>query len=152
MIRYTDSKVEISFKGEVIASHLRRYNTGYTTLQEHMPTKHQAHVKWTPERMIRWVGEAGASTTKVAELIVKSRRHPAASFNTILGLIRLGEKHGKERLEGACSRALEINAVNYRSVKNILNSGLDKAIRPKSPKEATPPINHENIRGPEYYN
>lgn len=152
MIRYTDFKVEISCKGEVIASHLRRYNSGYTTLDEHMPTKHKAHVKWTPERMIRWVGEAGPSTTKVAEQIVKSRRHPEESFNTILGMIRIGENHGKDRLEGACTRALEINAVNYRSVKNILNAGLDKSFKAKTTKEESPPINHENIRGPEYYN
>lgn len=152
MIRYTDSKVEISCKGEVIAAHLRRYSSGYTTIHEHMPAKHQAHVKWTPERMIHWVGEAGPATTKVAEHIIASRRHPEESFNTILGMIRLGEKHGKDRLEGACIRALENNAVNYRSVKNILNAGLDRAHTANSNKEESHPINHENIRGPEYYN
>jgi transposase len=152
MIRYTDSKIDISYKGEVIASHLRRYGAGYTTISDHMPDKHQAHVKWTPERMIRWVGEAGPSTAKVAEHITKSRRHPAESFNTILGMIRLGDKYGKDRLEGACTRALEVNAVSYRSVKNILNSGLDKTHKAKTANEEPQPITHENIRGPEYYN
>jgi hypothetical protein len=152
MIRYTDSKVDISYKGEVIASHLRRYGGGYTTLDDHMPTKHQAHVKWTPERMIRWVGEAGPSTAKVAEYITQSRRHPVESFNTILGMIRLGDKYGKDRLESACTRALEVNAVNYRSVKNILNTGLDKTRKAKTTTEEHQPITHENIRGPEYYN
>lgn len=152
MIRYTATLVEVSYKGQQVASHLRRYKHGYTTLEEHMPTKHQAHVKWSPERMITWVGEAGPATTKVAEVIIASRRHPQESFNTILGMIRLGEKHGKDRLEKACTRALESNTANYRSVKNILNAGLDKAHVPKSPKQESSPISHDNIRGPEYYN
>jgi hypothetical protein len=116
-----------------------------------MPAKHQAHVKWTPERMIRWVGEAGPSTTKVAELILASRRHPEESFNTILGMIRLGEKHSQSRLEAACVRAIGTNTVSYRSLKNILNAKLDQ--NPvAAPKELETPITHENIRGPEYFN
>lgn len=152
MIRYTPTTVEVSHKGQSIAIHMRRYKYGYTTVDVHMPRKHQAHVKWTPERMIRWVGEAGPATTKVAEMIIASRRHPEESFNTILGIIRLGEKFGKVRLEGACTRALDTNAVNYRSLKNILNAGLDQASSSKSAIEPLPPISHENIRGPEYFN
>jgi transposase len=153
MIRYTPARVEIAYKGQPIATPMRRYKWGYTTVPEHMPSKHQAHVKWTPERMIAWVGEAGPATTKVAEMIIASRRHPEESFNTILGMIRLGERFGKARLEGACTRALETNAANYRSLKNILNAGLDQAAISKSAaKEPSSPINHDNIRGPEYFN
>ena len=153
MIRYTPTTVEVAYKGQPVATHMRRYKWGYTTVPEHMPSKHQAHVKWTPERMIFWVGEAGPSTTKVAEMIIASRRHPEESFNTILGMIRLGEKFGKARLEGACTRALETNAANYRSLKNILNAGLDQAASSKpAARETLSPINHENIRGPEYFN
>jgi transposase len=150
MLRYTPGSVEISYKGESVAKHLRRFTKGYTTIPEHMPAKHQAHVKWTPDRMIRWVGEAGPSTTKVAELILASRRHPEESFNTILGMIRLGEKHGQSRLEAACVRALATNTANYRSLKNILNAKLDQS-PVVAPKEPDSPITHENIRGPEYF-
>jgi transposase len=114
MIRHTTTIVEVSYKGQVMATHARRNQHGYTTIEEHMPAKHQAHVKWTPERMIRWVGEAGVATTKVAELILASKRHPEASFKTILGMIRLGDKYGKDRLEGACQRALDRNTVRSR--------------------------------------
>jgi transposase len=152
LISYTSTKVEVSYKGQTIASHLRRYTAGYTTLEEHMPTNHQAHVKWSPARMINWVGEAGPCTSKVAETIIASRKHPEASYNTILGLIRLGEKHGKDRLENACTRAVEINSMNYRSIKNILNANLDKSHIPKKQNEDSIPLNHRNIRGREYFN
>lgn len=152
VIRYTSDRIEVSYKGEAIASHLRRDVFGYTTIDEHMPSRHQAHVKWTPERMIRWVGEAGTCTTKVAEVIVASRRHPEESYKTILGIIRLGEMYGQQRLESACMRALEFNTTTYKSIKNILVAGLDKTQPPKVAKEDQTPISHENIRGPEYYN
>lgn len=81
-----------------------------------------------------------------------SRRHPEQAFKTILGMIRLGDKFGQDRLEKACCRALESNAVSYRSVNNILKSGLDKNVKTTQPKEQLSPITHENIRGPEYFN
>jgi hypothetical protein len=150
MLRYTPTTVEISYKGQSIAKHLRHYTKGYSTVAEHMPAKHQAHVKWAPERLIGWVGEAGPSTAKVAELILASRRHPEQSFSTILGMIRLGEKHGTTRLEAASARALATNTANYRSLKNILNAKLDQS-PVAAPKEHETPITHENIRGPEYF-
>ena len=152
MVRYTGTKVEISFKGKSIALHARKFEAGYTTIHEHMPAKHQAHVKWTPERMIRWVGEAGPMTTKVGECIIASRQHPEAAYKIILGLIRLGDKFGKDRLEGACSRALDCNIVTYRSIKNILNAGLDQKTKIKPALQPDLPIDHANIRGREYYN
>jgi len=152
MIRYTTATVEISHKGQVIATHLRSYKPGYTTIDEHMPAKHQAHVKWSPERMIRWVGEAGPATTKLAERILASRRHPEASFKTILGMIRLGEKFGQSRLEAASARALEHNTISYRSLQNILNANLDRTSTRETDRTQNTPISHENIRGPEYFN
>ena len=94
----------------------------------------------------------GAWETKVAEVIVASRRHPEESYKTILGIIRLGEMYGQQRLESACMRALEFNTTTYKSIKNILVAGLDKTQPPKVAKEDQTPISHENIRGPEYYN
>jgi transposase len=152
-IRYTARVVEVLYKGESIASHLRRNKPGgYSTIDEHMPPRHKAHVKWSPERMINWVGEAGPSTKKMAEVIIASRRHPEESYKVILGMIRLGEKNGQDRLEAACKRALELNTPYYRSIKNILNAGLDKALMPHKDQTTDLSINHGNIRGPEYYN
>jgi hypothetical protein len=41
-----------------------------------MPESHREHAKWTPERIIRWVGKAGESAAQVAERIIASRPHP----------------------------------------------------------------------------
>ena len=59
-------------------------------------------------------------------------------------------RYSAERLEAACTRAMAIRAPNLRSVTNILNSGLDR--QPSLlPATDSPAIEHENVRGADYY-
>jgi hypothetical protein len=41
------------------------------------------------------------------------------------GVVRLREKVGDQRLEAACERALVFGSPKYRTVKTILDKGLD---------------------------
>jgi hypothetical protein len=64
--------------------------------------------------------------------------------------LRLGQKYGSERLEAACQRALKIESASYRSVRSILERGLDQQV--DSAVEPAPyPRVHENVRGASYY-
>ena len=75
-----------------------------------------------------------------------SAPHPEQGFRACLGILRLARAHGRERLEAACDRALEIGARSYTSVNSILKNNLDR----RRPEPATdgPAIAHANIRGP----
>ena len=66
-----------------------------------------------------------------------------------LGFIRLAKTFGRERLEAACERALEINARSYTSLHSILKNGLDRQPRTRVTDE--PAITHHNIRGAQYF-
>ena len=68
-----------------------------------------------------------------------------------MGIVTLAKKFGKERVEAACKRALAIGGTSYKSVKSILETGMDKTPLPE-PRTAAPKITHSNIRGSEYYN
>lgn len=150
-VRLTQTQVEIFHHGERVASHFRSYiKYGYTTLRAHMPEGHRAHAEWTPQRMIRWVGRAGEATADVARKIIASRRHPEQGFRACMGIKRLGERFGTDRLEAACLRTLAIGSPSYKSVKSILEKGLDRNPIPETPTEA-PPIEHDNVRGAGYY-
>ncbi len=150
-VRLTADTVECFHKGERVASHVRSHQkNGHSTLPEHMPERHREHAKWTPERIIRWVGKIGPAAAEVAERIIASRPHPQQGFQACRGLIRLGETHGSDRLEAACKRALAINSASYKSVNEILKQGLDKLPLPKT-TAPTPVIEHENVRGAHYY-
>lgn len=59
------------------------------------------------------------------------------------------KKVGNERLENACKRALNFNVYNYKTIKNILENGLDNPDYNSESRIHIP--KHENIRGKEYY-
>lgn len=149
--RITAGCVELCHKNKRVASHVRSPQKGrHTTIAEHMPKAHKSYVDWTPQRLIRWAAQTGPQTAAMVEAILASRCHPQQGFRSAMGLIRLGKVYGAERLEAACALALTGEAMRYKSVKSILETGLDK-----QPQQAeliqTEPIRHNNIRGGNYY-
>ncbi|MFH1893822.1 MAG: IS21 family transposase, partial [Candidatus Zixiibacteriota bacterium] len=87
---------------------------------------------------------------RLATRIMESRPHPQQGFRACLGLIRLAKAYGNERMEAASTRALSVGAYSYRSVEAMLKRGLDR--QPLLPTTApSPPVEHENVRGPDYY-
>lgn len=150
-VRITINTIEAFHKGRRVASHRRLYRKGgFTTLKEHMPKRHQKYAEWTPDRLIRWASKTGSATAKLIEAILTSRLHPQQGFRSCLGIMRLGKQYGHERLEAACVRALAIGSLSFKSVQAILKTGLDTRPLPTAHPE-TPAIDHENIRGPNYY-
>lgn len=123
---------------------------GYTTTPEHMPRSHREYAEWTPERLISWAAGTGKATAEVVSAILSRKLIPEHGFNSCLGIISLGKRFSKERLEAACERALYIKGVNYKSIKSILDNNLDK--KPLPAKLLLLPVVHENIRGTDYYN
>lgn len=149
-VRLTDKTIECFHNGKRVASHARNTNKGrHSTVTEHMPLSHQRHREWTPSRLVGWAGTVGPDTAQLVERILESRVHPEQGFRSCLGIMRLAKHFGNERLEAACKRALTINALSYKSVRSILDQNIDRTPLQETP--TTPPIQHPNIRGPQYY-
>src|SRR5262252_1451366 len=149
--RYTDRTVELFHKSVRVASHARSYGAHkHTTLPEHMPSSHRRYAEWTPARMLRMAGNIGPATVALFEVIMKAKPHPEQGFRSCLGIIRLVDSYGPQRIEAAAKRANDIRATNLGSIKSILEKGLDKAYAPSQVPDL-PPINHGNIRGRGYY-
>jgi transposase len=117
--------------------------------REHMPSSHRRYADWTPERLRRKAGEIGRNTSALVEIILRERSHPEQGFRACVGILRLAKTYGRERLEAACARALDIGARSYSSVNSILKNNLDRR-RPAVPADG-PAIAHDNIRGPTYF-
>jgi hypothetical protein len=66
-------------------------------------------------------------------------------------LIRLARRYPAERVEAACARALAVNACSYKSVKSILETGLDHQSVEDSKTSDAHRIMHANVRGAAYY-
>ena len=149
-LRATARMVEILDRGKRVATHRRcQQRGGHTTVAGHMPKSHQEYLEWTPPRLIGWAKETGRSTADLVTAIMSSRAHPQQGFRSCLGVMRLGKKHGAERLEAACRRALAIDGVSYKSVASILKHGLEDEPLPEA--SHAEPIDHANVRGAGYY-
>ena len=150
-LRATEKVVEIFFKGRRVASHLRSYEKNQATTETaHMPASHRAHAEWTPSRVLEWMKKTGPSTAALGEEIMRRRPHPQQGFRACLGIIRLGETYGADRLERACTRALQHSAFSYRSVEAILKNNLDRFDETAAPDPRALP-KHGNLRGSGYY-
>jgi len=148
--RITARTVEVFHRGKRVAAHVRSSsNRKHTTVREHMPSSHRRYADWTPEGIRRQAGEIGRNTSALVEIILRERTHPEQGFRACVGILRLVKTYGRERLEDACSRALEIGARSYSSVNSILKNNLDRQ-RPAKPADG-PAIAHDNIRGPTYF-
>lgn len=151
-VRFTARTVEIFHRGERIAAHQRMSgNHKHTTVPEHMASSHRRYAGWTIERIRKDATSIGPATAALCNLILEQRSHPEQGFRACLGIIRLAGSYGRERLEAAATRAIDIGARTYGSVKSILANNLDR--RPATKRSADEaPILHSNIRGPRYYN
>lgn len=148
--RITARTIEVFHRGKRVAAHVRSSsNRKHTTVREHMPSSHRRYADWTPERLRRQAGEIGRNTSALVEIILRERAHPEQGFRACVGILRLAKTYGRDRLEAACGRALEIGARSYSSVNSILKNNLDRR-RPATPTDG-PAIAHDNIRGPTYF-
>jgi transposase len=150
-VRATPTTIEIFHRGQRVASHARasKPHTAVTQSQ-HRPAAHRAHLDWPPSRMTHWARTVGPHTAQLVEKIMEHYPHPEMGYRSCLGIIRLGQRYPKERVEAAAHRALLTGAVSYKSLDSILRRKLDQ--QPLSP--ATPASSlstHDNIRGAAYF-
>jgi hypothetical protein len=117
-----------------------------------MPHAHRAHAEWTPSRLIAWAETTGPITAQLVATILATKPHPEQGYRACLGLMRLSKAHGPARLDAAAARALALGAPSYRTVQNILASGVDRVPLADGTSAAPPPLPaHANIRGRDYY-
>jgi len=69
------------------------------------------------------------------------------------GLKSLGDEYLAERIEEVCRRAVMSSARSYKHVERMLKHGLDLVPHPDEDDddESARPIEHDQVRGPEYY-
>ncbi len=148
-VRITEREVEVFYCGKRVAVHLRsRYKGEHTTCEAHMPENHRRYKKG-PKDLEKEAALIGPHVGKLAREIMEAKRHPVLGYRAIMGIIKLARAWPRERVDAACARALASGALSYRSVRSILEKGLDQV--PLQTEFPSPPIEHGNIRGAAYY-
>ncbi|MBX3278270.1 MAG: transposase [Acidobacteria bacterium] len=153
-VRLTAGSVECFHQSQRVAVHPRSDHRGrHTTIPEHLPEHHRAHLEWTPARFLNWALEIGPQTRDLVRRTMERYPHPELAYRSCLGLLALAKRFGPERLEAACSRALALGSPSRRTVVSILDKGLDSQPLPEPESTSTSSSlpAHENLRGPDYY-
>jgi transposase len=150
---YTVNTVEIYHDLLRVAVHRRdaRQHT-YTTLAEHMPANHrhwQERQGWTPDYFFNKARQIGPATLAAFEQILTAKAFLEQSYNTCLGILKLANRYGNDRLEAACRYAESAPRINYTLLNNILLSNRDQVAVPQTQEHVTPL--HDNVRGPSAY-
>ena len=153
-VRVTGTTIEIFYNQNRIASHRKLYGRKgqYSTVTEHMPADHQEYLEWNGDRFRRWASQIGECTSEVIKSILTSQRVEQQSYRSCMGILKMAERYSPELLEAACKKALSYTASpSYKSIKNILAAGKDKAdLIPH--KDVSSTVNpHAITRGADYY-
>ena len=147
--RITAHAVELLHRGQRVAAHLRATAGGFTTVAEHMPAAHRAHLEWSPQRLIHWGQQIGSATGAVVRRLLEQYKHPEHGYRSCLGLLSLAKRYGNDRLEAACAVALELGAYQYRHVRSVLETDRDRVAAAATTEWTSP--DHAHLRGPSYY-
>ena len=90
-LRVTASLVECFASNQRVACHVLSHLKGqHSTIADHMPASHRAHLEWTPQKLIDWALRIGVSTAQVVTWQLEHRAHPATGLPGLFGLTALG--------------------------------------------------------------
>ena len=135
--------VEVFLEGKLIKTHVR-IERGRQTDYADYPSEKVAFFMATPAWCRRQAAELGDSVAEVVGVIMQV--NALYRLRQAQGVVHLADKHGAERLDAACRRAITVGDATYRTVKGILVAGTehDGDDRPE-----TPPSAPAHLHGPQ---
>jgi transposase len=137
-LKATDNTVKLFRDLEMVAVHPRLFKPGdRSTVDDHLPPEALAYKMQDPQWCLKQAQEIGSACHQVIQRLFKDR--VLDNLRAAQGIIGLGKKYGSLRLETACQRALFFGNIRYRSIKTILNKGLDQLSLFEPSEEALAP-------------
>jgi hypothetical protein len=133
-VRATEKTVQVFHDHELVAVHPRAYKPGSrSTVDEHLPPEAIAYKMRDPQWCLKQASEIGPQCLRLIEALFAHR--VLDNLKAAQGVISKAKKYGAARLEAACARAMLFDDPRYRTVKTILERGLDQ--KPLEPPRAS---------------
>lgn len=129
-LRASETTVRLYHENTLIAVHPRLYKPGSkNTLEEHLPPNALAYCMQDS----RWCLEKSKKIGTHCEQIIQKLLTDSVTdyLRAAQGIIGLHKKFGNARLDAACQRALVFQSPRYKTVKSILQKGLEYAPLPE---------------------
>ncbi|HUC06374.1 MAG TPA: IS21 family transposase, partial [Acidimicrobiales bacterium] len=127
--------VEFYLDGVVVKTWARA-ERGRQTDWDDFPPEKVAFFMATPQWCLRQAAEVGQATKALVEELLQV--NALYKLRQAQGVVRLSERHGAERLEAACRRAIDVGDPSYKTVKGILAAGTERDGEPEAPLPDVP--------------
>lgn len=130
-LRASETTVRLYHDHELVAVHPRLFKYGSKhSLNEHLPPNALAYCMRDPQWCLEQARQIGIHCDQVIQqLFVAS---VVDYLRGAQGIIGLQKKYGNARLDAACKRALSFQSGYYKTVKSILQQGLEYAPLPEN--------------------
>jgi hypothetical protein len=140
-VRATPTVVQLYIDFELVATHTRATQAGQRRTEDaHLPSEKVEGLRLTPDRCRARAEQIGVCCREVVEVLLLER--PVDRLRAVQHLLHLAERYTPERLERACARMLRFDETSVRTIRRILEQGLDgqplDAPTPSAPAEAAP--------------
>jgi len=130
-VRASESTVRLYHNHELVAVHPRATGPGQRmTIDAHLPPEYIAYKMRDPQWCLKQAKVIGPHCLALIKKLFADR--VLDRLRAAQGVVRLGERYGAIRLEAACGRALYFENIQYRSVRVILEKGLDQTTDPEA--------------------
>jgi transposase len=127
--RSTALTVQIFHNGDLVKTHARTERKR-TDMGDYPDEKIAFHMR-TPAWCRAKAEAIGPACTAVIESLFDI--NALYRLRSAQGVLRLADKHGAGRLEAACRQAIDAGDPSYRTVKGVLDAGLEHADVPDGP-------------------
>ena len=146
---YSKSSIDIYYKYELLASHVRiKSPHNYTTDSAHMATYNNHLAEWNPIRFMEEAQKIHPDVRFYIEQVILKKPHPEQAYKSCQGILSFAKRLGNDRLIRACQRAHQYGWYHYSIIESILKKNLDQY---DIEDDSIPMPVHDNIRGKEYY-
>jgi len=118
--------VRIYYHGSLIKTHARQERGGRSTDPSDYPPEKSSYAMHEPQKLRRAAAELGP---RIGEFVARllDGEGPWAKFRQAEKLLRLASRYTPNRVEAACTRALEFDLIDVRRLERILLKALDGA-------------------------
>jgi len=131
-LKATETTVKLFYNLEMVAIHPRLRKPGQrSTIDDHLPPQALAYKMQTPQWCLRQAEAVGPWCNSLIQQLFADK--VLDNIRAAQGIIRLSQKYSPLRLEAACKRALAFNNPRYKTVKMILEKGLDHELYQQTP-------------------
>ncbi len=135
-LRATDGTVALFEDYRHIHTHARGQRPGERrTVADHMPPQARSFFAHDRHWCVQQAGKVGPRCVELIETLLSDRI--SERLRAAQGVLQLGSRFGRERLEAACARALDHGSPHYRTVKTILATGADQPPSLNSPRSSS---------------